>query len=283
MMRALKIFSVLILVVAAALFSVSAAIRLATRDDTMPKIAASSDTLEISCSYAQEELLEGVTAYDERDGDLTDQILVGNFTRFITPGVSDLNYVVFDSSGNMATLTRRVTFTDYHSPRFALADTLCFEADTTTNMEVRSMFTAYDLLDGDLTDWITYIETNAYYSTPGNYTITMELRNSFGDTVRYDFPIHILQENALQATISLTEPLLYLEVGDDFDPLDYVESVTGEDGSVYGAGDLSVSSTVDTSAAGLYEVCYWLDSDSEEGYTQYGENWLTVIVEEAPV
>ena len=194
-----------------------------------------------------------------------------------------MTYVVFDSSGNMADLTRRVTFTDYHSPRFALSQPLCFEAGTTNNTDVRAMFTASDMLDGDLTDWITYVETDAYYSTPGDYTITMEVRNSFGDTVSYAFPIHILEENAVDAEILLTEPVVYLSVGDSFDPADYLESAADADGYSYTADQLTIISGVDTSAAGLYEVRYQLEAADEEGnLTSYGETWLTVIVEEVP-
>ena len=98
---------------------------------------------------------------------MTSQILVGDFSRFIEPGICDLTYVVFDSADHMATLTRRVTFTDYHSPRFALEQPLCFEAGSTNNTEVRAMFTVEDLLDGDLTDWITYVETCLLYTSGG--------------------------------------------------------------------------------------------------------------------
>lgn len=275
-MRLLKIGSVAIAAVAAVLFAVSLGVDFMSRDATLPQITAVSDTLEIPCDYTQEQLLEGVSASDERDGDLTSQILVGDFSRFIDPGVCDLTYVVFDSADHMATLTRRVTFTDYHSPRFALEQPLCFEAGSTNNTEVRAMFTVEDLLDGDLTDWITYVETDASYSIPGDYTITMEVRNSFGDTVSYDFPIHIVEEDSLTAEIRLTSGLVYVEQGQSFSPTAYMDSVTGASGEDLASSQLSVDSTVDTSTPGLYEVHYELNQAGS-----YGQTWLTVIVQEA--
>lgn len=275
MMRALKIFSVLIAAIAAVLFATSLVVEYLGRDNTLPQITASSNTLEISCDYTQEQLLEGVTAKDEKDGDLTGQILVGDFSRFIEPGVCDLNYVVFDSSEHMATLTRRVTFTDYHSPRFGLSQPLCFEEGSTNNTEVRSLFTASDLLDGDLTDWITYVETDASYSTPGEYTITMEVRNSFGDTVSYAFPIHILEENTQTVGIGLTQGLVYVDQGGTLNPTSYVNSVVGEEGTNYGINQLKVDSQVDTATPGLYEVHY--EFQGKDG--AYGQTWLTVIVQ----
>ena len=140
-MRLLKIGSAALAAVAAVLFSVSIVVEFVGRDTTLPEITAGSDTREIPCDYTQEQLLEGVSASDERDGDLTSQILVGDFSRFIDPGICDLTYVVFDSADHMATLSRRVTFSDYHSPRFALEQPLCFEAGSTNNTEVRAMFT----------------------------------------------------------------------------------------------------------------------------------------------
>ena len=300
------------LVVAVVLFTFANVREWMNEDETLPTITADSDTIDVPCAYTTDQLLAGVTASDAKDGDLTGQILVGNFTRFIDPGVCDLNYVVFDSSEHMATLTRRVHFTDYHSPRFALAEPLVFAESTTNNTEVRDLFSASDVLDGDLTDWITYVETNAAYNNPGDYTITMEVRNSFGDTVRYAFPIHIYERNTQDFTISLTDALVYVQQGDDFDPLEYIESVEDLSGNEYSPSLLRVTSTVDTGTPGIYEVHYEIgnavassaeeeseeetteedttdeETDSEdlltsiEGEDQYGQIWLTVIVQEVP-
>lgn len=288
MIRLLRGVSIVALVAAAALFAVAVAREWMTQDNTMPTITAASDTLEIPCDYTTEQLLEGMSAYDETDGDLTSQILVGNFTRFIEPGVCDLNYVVFDSSNHMATMTRRVTFTDYRSPRFRLAAPLCFAEESMTNADARELFSASDLLDGDLTDWITYVESDAMFSTAGDYTMTMEVTNSFGDTASYAFPVHIYERASQNIEIALKQPLVYLEQGQTFDPLDYVASVTDGSGEQYASALLDVTSTVDPSTPGIYEVHYELDGDTDtvlgEAQTgqadQFGEMWLTVIVQE---
>lgn len=277
MMRLLKIFSLVALVIAVGLFGAAEVTAYLNQDNTLPEISAGSEVLEIPCAYTQEQLLEGVTASDGRDGDLTSQILVGDFSRFIEPGVCDLSYVVFDSSQHMDTLTRRVIFTDYHSPRFALADTLCFEAGSTNNTEVRALFSASDLLDGDLTSWITYEGTTASYSIPGNYTITMEVRNSFGDTVSYDFPIHIYEQDSHWTDIRLTEPLVYVEQGEYLDPYAYIESVVDQTGTRYDVSQVEIDSNLNPSVPGLYEIHYQFQ---QEGDPLFGETWLTVIVQE---
>lgn len=281
MMRLLKIVTVVALIAAVLVFAAAQATALAQRDTTIPVLSAESETLEIPCAYTQEELLAGVTASDAKDGDLTGQILVGDFSRFIDPGVCDLTYVVFDSAEHMATLTRRVTFTDYHAPRFALAQPLCFEAGTTNHTDVRAMFTASDLLDGDLTPWISYVETDASYSQPGDYTITMEVRNSFGDTVSHAFPIHVVEEKTQQIEIRLNQGLAYIMQGDSFNPTSYVDTITDDAGNTYKVSQLEITDQVDTSTPGLYEVHYEMlleDETTEE--TRYGQTWLTVIVQE---
>lgn len=311
MIRLLRGFSIAALVLAVVLFAFANVRERMNQDETLPTITADSDTIDIPCEYTTDQLLAGVTASDAKDGDLTSQVLVGNFTRFIDPGVCDLNYVVFDSSEHMATLTRRVHFTDYHSPRFALAEPLVFAESTTNNTEVRELFSASDMLDGDLTDWITYVETDAAYNNPGDYTITMEVSNSFGDTVSYAFPIHIYERNTQDFDITLTSPLVYVDQGSSFDPMAYVESIADYSGNKYDPALLNVTSTVDTATPGIYEVHYEIGSASAasdeeaeepgeeetnekngegsndetlltsvEGEGQYGQMWLTVIVQE---
>lgn len=307
MIRLLKGLAIVALALAVAVFAFAEVREYTDRDNTMPVITADSDTIDVPCDYTQEQLLAGVTASDEKDGDLTSQVLVGSFTRFIDPGVCDLSYVVFDSSEHMATLTRRVHFTGYHSPQFALRQPLVFAEGTTTNTDVRGMFTANDVLDGDLTDWITYVETDAAYDNPGDYTITMEVSNSFGDTVRYAFPIHIYERNTQNLTIDLTEPLVYVDQGSSFDPLAYVGSIHDYAEEEYDRSLLQVNSTVDTATPGIYEVHYEIgtrpgmeatkteptaenedtDAETAEGEPavslsagQYGQTWLTVIVQE---
>lgn len=311
MIRLLRGFSVAALMLAVMLFAFANVRERMNQDETLPTITANSETIDIPCEYTTDQLLAGVTASDAKDGDLTSQVLVGNFTRFIDPGVCDLNYVVFDSAEHMATLTRRVHFIDYHSPRFALAEPLVFAESTTNNTEVRELFSASDVLDGDLTDWITYVEADAAYNNPGDYTITMEVSNSFGDTVNYAFPIHIYERNTQDFDITLTSPLVYVDQGSSFNPLAYVESIADYSGNKYDPSLLTVTSTVDTVTPGIYEVHYEIgnamvatDKDSEktvaektdeedsdetgdstlltsiEGEGQYGQMWLTVIVQE---
>ena len=131
--------------------------------------------------------MEGLTAEDEKDGDLTDQIMAGNFSQFIEPGVCNLTYVVFDSSNQAATLTRRVRFTDYEAPKFTLTQPLVFAVGTENN--ARSYVHAADQIDGDISSMVKLLESNVDYRTAGDYTIQVEVSNSLGDTTQAELPV----------------------------------------------------------------------------------------------
>ena len=297
MIRLLRGFSLVALAAAILLVVVAQVTQNMNRDDTLPTIAAESETLEIPCAYTQEQLMAGVTASDAVDGDLTGQIMTGTFSHFIEPGVCNLKYVVFDSAEHMASMTRRVQFTDYRSPQFVLAEGLNFAKNTASRAEVQQLFTAEDMLDGDLTDWITFGDSDAAYNASGDYTIHVEVRNSFGDMVAYDFPVHIYEREAMDFDISLNTSLVYVDQGGGFDPMACVEGITDRSGNRYDPMLLDVESNVDTSTPGLYEVRYVIGSDTGTPYipeeeeetpplltwvqdgSMHGEMWLTVIVQ----
>ena len=46
------------------------------RDQTIPEITSDREMLEVPSAYTEDMLLEGLSAYDGLDGDLTDQIVV---------------------------------------------------------------------------------------------------------------------------------------------------------------------------------------------------------------
>ena len=116
-MRYIRILVIILFIASLGIYGAARIKEQATEDPTRPGITSDREELEVSTSYEESDLLEGLTAEDEKDGDLTDQIMAGNFSQFIEPGVCNLTYVVFDSSNQAATLTRRVRFTDYEAPK----------------------------------------------------------------------------------------------------------------------------------------------------------------------
>ncbi len=274
-MRIVRTAVVIITILSFALFGVTEVIRLVNRDTTLPVITSDREVLEIPCDYTEEQLLEGLTASDEEDGDLTSQIIAGSFSRFIEKGVSNMTYVVFDSADQPATLTREVRFTDYHSPRFTLTEPLVFAEEEGSYTEAMARLGAQDMLDGNLKDWITQTETDVNYQRTGSYTMTVEVSNSFGDTSSAGLPVHVVSAESRTMDIELSTSILYVSAGSSVDPDSYIQRVTDARGDEVDPGRVSVSSNVDTQNPGVYEIHYEVSDGSSAG-----ETWLTVIVEE---
>ena len=115
-----------------------------TVDVTPPVITCSTDSIDVSVTAGEEALLQGVMASDDRDGDLTDQILIKGVSPSLTDSSAQVTYIVFDSANNMATVTRTVRYTDYEAPRFALSQPLVYPAGQTVTLLDR--LTASDVL-----------------------------------------------------------------------------------------------------------------------------------------
>lgn len=239
-------------------------------DPTMPVITSTVDVLEITTDYTQEDLLSGLSAWDDGDGDLTGEILVGDFSQFIEPGLSNLTYVVFDSNNQAGTLTRQVRFTDYESPKLTLSQPLVFTVGS--RVSVSGIVGAEDMLDGDLSALVLETGSDVNSETQGTYTVDVEVTNSFGDVEEASLPVHVIRSRELE--ITLTENLVYLHTGDSFSPENYVQDITDYYGNTMDLADLQITSQVDTQTPGCYEVHYYGENDAG----QTGETWLTVIV-----
>ena len=62
-----------------------------------PTISSSVELLEISVQDPPEAMLQGLSAQDATDGDLTAQIMVASVSHFLEQGTVRVKYVVFDS------------------------------------------------------------------------------------------------------------------------------------------------------------------------------------------
>lgn len=279
-MRIVRMILVIVSAISLGIFGISEIIQAAGRDRTVPEITSTMDVLEIPCDYTEEQLLEGLSASDGKDGDLTSQIIPGAFSRFIEKGLCNVTYVVVDSSNQPASLTRQVRFTDYHSPRFTLTEPLVFIQQEGSYSDAMARLGAQDMLDGDLSGWITQTDTtdtDVNYQQPGSYTMTVEVSNSFGDTSTAALPVHVVSADQQRAEISLVSSIVYVSVGGTIDPASYVSGATDTMGNEISTDQVSASSNVDTQTPGCYEIHYELYDDAG---SSMGQTWLTVIVEE---
>ncbi len=272
-MRFLRIFAVAAFVICLIVnLGVSASHRSKTNTDR-PKLECPDTVLEISAKASREELLTDLRAWDNQDGDLTDQILVASTSYFLAPGEFQVDYVVFDSHRNNATATRRVRFTDYESPRFSLSQPLTFTQGS--NVRYLDYVSVTDMLDGDLTDKIKVRASNVSNYTPGIYPVLLEVTNSYGDTVQIELNVVIRSGQETGPKIVLREYLTYVDKGASFDPRRMLRSCTGADGEVMDINEVQISGFVNTDQPGTYYLTYHCTDDTGEGFT-----YLAVVVRE---
>lgn len=254
-MKTLRILLILTLLVVGGLYGYSTVSLQLHGADIGPVLTCDSDTLDISVADDKSVLLQGVTAKDKQDGDLTGNILISSISKMVG-GAARVHYVVFDSDNNMATQTRTVRYTDYVPPRFQILEPLIYSANDRVALLDRLL--VGDALDGDITGSVrvSYLNTTDIDSV---FTADLQVTNSAGDTARVTLPI-IRQDRYTQSRIVLSSYLVYLNQGASFNPRAYLTGVELErygDGETRGdLQDVTVTGTVDTSTPGCYHVFY---------------------------
>ena len=249
-------------------------------DRESPEISFTGDEIFLSVSSPEAALLEGVSAWDSRDGVVTGSLVVESVSSISADKAVTVTYAAFDRAGNVAKAQRTVRYTDYESPRFALSQPLVFAAGRYT--DVMKLIAAEDAIDGPLTDKIkaTLVGGEGSISEVGVHEVEFRVTNSMGETIYLTVPVEVYQTGAYNASLTLSENLLYLPKNAVFSPRDYLTGMTAAGREIPldgGEAEVSVAiqSNVDTRTPGSYSVTYTVKSGPYTGYTR-----LMVVVEE---
>ena len=248
-MKTLKTILIICLVLVTAAFAAGQVYSRVVTDTVPPVITLDSDSITVSVEDGRDALLRGVTASDAKGGDLTGQIIVSGVSKLISNNTAKVSYMVFDKAGNMASATRYVVYSDYHRPRFMLITPLVYSLGETVSITGRLQ--AQDAVDGDITSSIRVLSSDIISSTEGVYNLTLQVINSLGDTAQVTLPVTIRAEADGDSAVKLRRYLVYVGLGDNFEPRNYIESASA--GSV---SDVRIDSNVDTQRAGCYLVTY---------------------------
>lgn len=205
-------------------------------DKIAPEIHIDSEQIEYTIDATEAELKTGLTATDNKDGDLTEHILISDIhidTESDVKNQFDISYLVFDSSSNKTAATRKLIYTDYHSPRFKLQHELRF--DSISAVDLYSILNAEDCIDGDISNQIFIEMGNQYLNaiSYGTYDCTVQVTNSFGDTAVLPLTFEIYDststEESQKPKIKLSEYLTYIECGDKVNPKSFLEEIVIDD------------------------------------------------------
>lgn len=262
----------------------------AIRTDTRaPEIRLDSVTPEISVEDPKSALLQGITAVDSGDGDVTSSLVVERVELLEDAGRLLVHYAAFDSAGNVAKAQREAKYTDYRSPRFMLKEPLVYRQGVA--FDVLSDIGATDVIDGDIQHRVraTMLTEQAIVEA-GVHEVEFRVSNSLGDTVTAVLPVEVRNPER-EAQLTLSQYLLYLPVNGSFNAKDYLKMYTyGEDDVDLSKGlprgySLKTEGKVQTQKPGVYPVEYRVtytivnEQDREKDVEITGYSKLIVIVE----
>lgn len=228
-----------------------------TRDKTGPKIIVSEDRkIAYNTDSDKTVLLDGVTAIDEKDGDVSDSLRVES-VRNNEDGSLEVTYSAVDDFNNVTKLTCKVeTLNQENSGEDAQEEKT--EASE-ENQEESQENTQQEAEDKE-----------AQNQEEANQE---EVDDSNSDT---DAAIAALPEGSPQLRLSTHQA--DLQVGASFQYMDYIESISDdkdETNELY--RKIYLTGEVNTSQAGNYEISYYVtDSDKNQSNIEK----LTVTVHE---
>lgn len=258
-------------------------------DHNPPEISLEEERVEISVTKDDAELLKGVTAVDDKDGDITDSVRIASKSHFIEKGRRTVTYAVFDKANHAASAEQTVVYTDYVSPRIYLDKPLRYTVSEAKSADLLTNMRAEDCLNGDVSRQIRVSLEEAWYENQiGEYEVTVSVGNDAGDVCTIPMKAVIRDGNDLIESKkyypALSDYIVYTSVNR---PLEFSHYLTGmmrgNTEYLFGSGEITVtaenvmiSENVDYSEPGVYEVRY--SYTSLEGITAV--TTMYVVVEE---
>ena len=139
----------------------------------------------------------------------------------------------------------------------------------------RNIIRADDGFGNDVTDQVLATFVGLSDEEP-DAEMTLSLENQVHDTTGMELTVHVKDYNGI--VLVLTDYNITLTVGDDFDPLDYVDYAHDEDGDDR-ADNVRYYNYVDTSTPGDYYVEFWVWNSEGTTYSPSRFLYVTVLPE----
>ena len=301
MLRRTQLFVIIFFIFSVAVWGGYRLYERAHTDKTSPVITMDADSITVPVEGGDEAILEGVTAKDEKDGDLTDQIFIESRSNFIKKGQFTVTYAVADSDNHVSKASREVVYSNYKSPKFELSAPLKFQTarESQDDINIAANLSVFDMLDGDISNKIRISGdyTLSTY-TPGDYPMEFIVMNSMGDTVHLPVTVTIYsasEENALPKIV-MSHYLVNTPVGQGVDVVGMIKEISyrgytyyrEEDGNFYSgeydkdglpimftADSLFIETNVDFNTPGVYEVKINY-TDAADGVSNYAYIYIVV-------
>ena len=226
------------------------------KENTAPVITG-ADNIEINLGQ-DFDVMAGVSAHDEEDGDLTTAIQVAGNVDTNKEGTYVLTYKVVDSKGLVTEVERQVVVTKLPNTAPVISGVVDVEINVGEDFNVMHGISAYDKEDGNLTGAIQ-VTGQVDTSKEGTYTLIYTVEDKDGALTSVERRIVVTKLPNTAPVIRGAEDIV-LEVGDAFDVMANVSAYDKEDGDLTHA--IKLDGFVDVNVPGSYEVMYTV-TDSE--------------------
>lgn len=231
----------LILAVIAAALIVIVCLLVLPGDHNAPVISFSSDEVIYDSEMDEEGLLNGVTAEDESDGDVSDSLKIADIKMSADGKSVTIVYIARDSSNNIAQNSRELSVEEKE------------KSEPTP----------------------TPAPTEYHVATP-TVTPTPTPTPDANEVNRQENETAIAGLSAEAPKIYLSQYAVTVQIGSEFDALSYVEDIIDD---VDARDDLyleiQIDGAVDTATAGVYELHYFV-IDSSGNYSNEAHMSVTV-------
>ncbi|MBQ1978068.1 MAG: hypothetical protein II225_04890 [Ruminococcus sp.] len=252
-----NLLCILLLIFSIAVFIAHLQYEKATNDKIAPELSCETDTITASVSITEEEMLQGVTAQDNRDGDVSDTIVVESVSNFVDTNKRVITYAAIDKDMNVGRIERFLIYTDYEAPTFSLTQPLSYVVGSRIN--ILENVRATSVLDGNVTPKLRYGLSGMIDNlTSGSYPVEFRVTDSCGQTSYLNTEIEIYESTLSGIDVYLKKYLTYIPKGSTFKPDAYFKSSTIE-------GELSIVNPVDTKTPGTYAVDYYVNATNAAG------------------
>lgn len=250
-----------------------------TMDRVAPEIQLPEVQAEYNLSDTNEVLLKGVTAMDNKDGDVTDSLVVENVFTDDEKGTATVVYVAKDSSNNVTKATRYMTWNPENVQTEEVTEEVTeapetepktekqTEAETEekssedssedssdeTELQTENTLSVSEMMHAaqteEQTEEQTDVQTDAQTEAPAA-DIPEEDLDAYYEEIFAELSPEVPR-------LRLTNRKLEISVGDTFDPLIYVQSIVDDYDNKYELWrHISIEGEVNTKVPGIYQLIY---------------------------
>ena len=220
-------------------------------DRVVPQLTLLGDaivSLEVGSQYED----AGAEAYDNVDGNITDNIVVTNLVDMGSVGTYIITYNVKDKQNNQATeITRTINVMDSTKPQLTLI------GDPIVSLEIGSVYLdlgaeAYDYVDGNISHNIV-VHNPVDMTSLGEYTITYNVKDAQNnEATEISRRVNVVDTTKPLLTLR-GESVLTIEVGTPYEDLGAVAS-DNADGNI--TSSIVVNNSLNMNVLGSYTIVY---------------------------